>query len=128
MKRRQASSAPGQSGFTLIEVLVALTIIAIALMAAIRATSALATSSEQLRLRTLAQWSADNRLAQIRIQNEQLVVGRRTYDCSQLGIPLTCQEDVLAMPHPAFRHVEINVLDPRDNHRLTRLVAYPGRF
>ena len=54
-----------ERGFTLIEVLIAMTIAAVALMAAIRATASLAVSSADLRSRTLAQWSAENRLAQI---------------------------------------------------------------
>ncbi len=49
-------------GFTLIEVLVALTIISIALMASLRAVGSITASSADLRARTLAQWSAENRL------------------------------------------------------------------
>ncbi|MFT4101074.1 MAG: type II secretion system minor pseudopilin GspI [Burkholderiaceae bacterium] len=116
------------AGFTLIEVLVALAIIGVALMASIRATGSLASSSETLRMRTLALWSADNRLAMVRIQAEQLPLGRRTFDCSQMGVPLSCQEEVLATPNQLFRQVIVTVVDSRDNHRLARLVAFPGRL
>lgn len=98
-------------GFTLVEILVALTIVAIALMASIRAVGSLTTSASDLRGRTLAQWSAENRLSQIRIQREYPAVGRRNFDCSQGNLPLRCQEDVFGTPNPSFRRVEIQVYD-----------------
>ena len=119
------SARPG--GFTLIEVLVALTIVAVALMAAVRATSALAANSQELRLRTLAQWSAENRLAAIRIDGELPAPGRATYDCSQAGESLTCDEQVFAMPSPMFVRIEIAVLGGGDRRTLVRLVAFPSK-
>jgi general secretion pathway protein I len=114
-------------GFTLIEVLVALTICAVALIAALRATSTMTSNSEQLRLRTLAQWSAENRLAQIRIQNELPGVGRRTFECPQAGVALRCVEDVATMPEPTFRRVEVQVQDAT-GYVLARLIAFPSRL
>ncbi|HVL57710.1 MAG TPA: type II secretion system minor pseudopilin GspI [Burkholderiaceae bacterium] len=112
-------------GFTLIEVLVALTIVAIALMAALQATGALADSASQLRQRTLAQWSAENRLAQIRIQRGALPpLGRRTFDCSQADAVLVCTEEVFATPNAMFRRVEISVHAAESRHRLARLVGF----
>jgi general secretion pathway protein I len=98
-------------GFTLVEILVALTIVAIALMASIRAVGSLTTSASDMRSRTLAQWSAENRLSQIRIQREFPAVGRRNFDCSQGDLPLRCQEDVFGTPNPNFRRVEVQVFD-----------------
>ena len=43
-------------GFTLVEVLVALTIVSVALMASLRAVGVLTQGSVELRARTLAQW------------------------------------------------------------------------
>ena len=99
------------SGFTLVEILVALTIVAIALMASIRAVGSLTTSAGDMRARTLAQWSAENRLSQIRVQREYPAVGRRNFDCSQGDQPLRCQEDVFSTPNQSFRRVEIQVFD-----------------
>jgi general secretion pathway protein I len=115
-------------GFTLIEVLVALTIASVALMAALRATGALVQSSEELRLRTLAQWSAENRLSLLRIQNDLPVIGRREFDCSQAEAALTCQEDVFAMPAPNFRRVEVSVFAVSDRHRVARLVGFLSKL
>lgn len=98
-------------GFTLVEILVALTIVAIALMASIRAVGSLTQSAGDLRSRTLAQWSAENRLSQVRVQREFPAVGRRVFDCSQGDLPLRCQEDVFATPNGSFRRVEIQVFE-----------------
>jgi len=114
-------------GFTLIEVLVAMTIAAIALMAALRATGSLAVNGAELRARTLAQWSAENRLAQIRISGEWPALGRREFECSQAGVALLCREQVFGTPNPQFRRVEISVFDPASGHRLSRLVGFSTR-
>lgn len=55
-------------GFTMIEVLVALAIIAVALAASIRAVGSMANGTSDLHRRLLAGWSADNALAQLRSQ------------------------------------------------------------
>ena len=87
----------------------ALTIVAIALMASIRAVGSLTQSAGDLRSRTLAQWSAENRLSQIRVQREFPAIGRRSFDCSQGDLPLRCQEDVFAQANASFRRIEIQV-------------------
>lgn len=110
-------------GFTLIEVLVAMAIASVSLMAAIRATGALARSSGDLQARTMAQWSAENRLSEIRIQQQWPNVGEREFDCSQAGIVLTCKERVVATPNRFFRRVEVNV-HAADDHRLTQLTGF----
>ena len=51
----------------MIEVLVALAIIAVALAASLRAVGSLATGEAELHRRLLAGWSADNELAQLRL-------------------------------------------------------------
>jgi general secretion pathway protein I len=114
-------------GFTLVEVLVAMTIASIALMTAIRATGSLAVNSAELRSRTMAQWSAENRLSQIRISGEWPALGRREFDCSQAGIQLTCVEQVFQTPNPAFRRVEVGVFATGSDFRLSRLIGFSVR-
>lgn len=111
-------------GFTLIEVLVALTIVAVALMASLRAAGSMTLGSQDLRARMLAQWSAENRLAQIRVQGEWPDIGRVEFDCSQGGVVLACRQDVFPTPNASFRRIEIAVVDPADGHRLARLVGF----
>jgi general secretion pathway protein I len=123
-----ARSARHARGFTLIEVLIAMTIAAVALMAAIRATGSLAVNGADLRNRTLAQWSAENRLAQIRVSSEWPDPGRRQYDCSQANVTLVCREDVIQTPNPLFRRVEVSVFDEQGSFRLARLVGFSTRL
>ena len=58
------------AGFTLIEVMVALTIIAISLGALLNASGTQASSVTYLKQKTLAHWVAVNELTQVRIGNE----------------------------------------------------------
>ena len=60
-----------QRGFTLVEVLVALMIVAIALAALMIAVSGTARTSGYLRDKTLAQWIALNRITEVRLNTNQ---------------------------------------------------------
>ncbi len=105
------------SGFTLLEVLVALVIVGTALGASLRAVGSLTQNSNGLRASMMATWSAENRLSQIRLANLFPEVGTSAFDCSQDELPLTCNEEVLATPNPFFRRVEVSVFDSREPQR-----------
>lgn len=112
-------------GFTLVEVLVALTLVAIALMASLRATAALSTNGHELRQRALAQWSAENRLARMRIEREWPALGLRQGACPQAEVQLLCEEEIFATPNAQFRRVEIRVYPAQgDRIRLARLTGF----
>jgi general secretion pathway protein I len=61
------SAARSAAGFTLVEVLVALMVVAIGLAALMVAVSGTARTSGQLRDKTIAEWIALNRLAEVRL-------------------------------------------------------------
>lgn len=110
------------AGFTLLEVLVALAIVGTALGASLRAVGSLTQNSTDLRLSMMATWSAENRLAQIRIAKEWPPVGNRSFDCPQDGIAFVCQESVFSTPNPAFRRVEVSVVAADNpNRRIIKL-------
>ncbi len=114
-------------GFTLIEILVALTIVSIALMASIRAVGSLTLSAAELRHRTLAQWSAENHLALIRIQQGVLPpVGQQSYPCDQGDLPLRCDVIIQTTANPQFRRVDVRVFDASTSNgpRLARLIGF----
>jgi general secretion pathway protein I len=110
-------------GFTMIEVLVALAIIAIALAASLRAVGSLAASEADLHDRLLAGWSADNTLAQLRLAHAWPDVGEHSFDCSQGNLRLTCTQQVAATPNPVFRRVVVSVTTPGRSGNLAQLVT-----
>jgi general secretion pathway protein I len=109
-------------GFTMIEVLVALAIIAVALAASLRAVGSLATGEADLHRRLLAGWSADNELAQLRLTHSWPEIGSRSFDCSQGNLKLVCTDRVSATPNPIFRKVEVLVTSPGVPGNLAQLV------
>jgi general secretion pathway protein I len=66
------SSRASSRGFTLVEVLVALTVVALGLTALMVAVSGTARTSGYLRDKTIAQWIALNRLTQVRLMVNKL--------------------------------------------------------
>jgi len=107
----------------MIEVLVALAIIAVALAASLRAVGSLATGESQLHQRLLAGWSADNALARLHLQHAWPDVGSTSFDCSQGNLQLMCTESVTATPNPVFRRVEVSVTSPGVSGNLAQLVT-----
>ena len=110
-------------GFTMIEVLVALAIIAVALAASLRAVGMLANDEAELHRRLLAGWSADNALAELHLTRVWPELGTQTFDCPQGNLPLTCTERVSATPNPLFRRVEVSVTTPGRAGNLAQLVT-----
>lgn len=64
-------------GFTLLEVLIALAVLALAMGAVIKATSDYTSNQSYLRDRTMAMWVARNVLVEFQIRDEWLSVGER---------------------------------------------------
>lgn len=112
-------------GFTLIEVLVALAILAIALAAAARASSMSISSSETLKQRLLANWVAQNRLAEHGARRDWPDVGTKSGETEQGGLPMRWEERVSATPNTRFRRMEIAVYPASaPDHEAARLVGY----
>jgi general secretion pathway protein I len=63
--------APGDEGFTLVEVLVALVILAVAAAGLIGAAEAHVDSIRALETRAAAQWVAENRIVELTVSNER---------------------------------------------------------
>jgi general secretion pathway protein I len=73
------------AGFTLLEVLVALAVTAIALGAGLRAAGVLTDNAARLSDVMAAQWCADNELTGLRLSRTFPGVGDADFACEQLG-------------------------------------------
>ncbi|MDC8785461.1 type II secretion system minor pseudopilin GspI [Roseateles koreensis] len=114
-------------GFTLIEVLVALVIVAIALGAGIKAAGALTDNAERLRAISSAQWCAENQLTELRLSKQFPGIGDTDFSCDQLGRSYIGRLTVRATPNANLRRVDAVVSDPVSGHQL-QLSAILGRY
>lgn len=97
-----------ESGFTLIEVMVSLAILAVVAVAASRASSAYLSSVDVLRTRTLAHFVAQNSAADLRIQDTWLTANSAQTINAQgrdWQITMTVSQDIT----PALKKVNIAV-------------------
>ena len=114
-----------RDGFTLVEVLVALAIIAIALLAALRVAGGATNSIGELRGRLLAGWVAEDLLAESRARGEWPSPGIRRGTQRQGGIEFAWREEIIATPNFAFRRVDIRVFAaPEETHALAHLIGF----
>jgi general secretion pathway protein I len=112
-------------GFTLIEILVALAILAVALAATTRAAGVATDGALDTRQRLLATWAAENRVAELRARRIFPAPATTRFTTEQGGLALSIEETVTTTPNPTLRRVELAVAEGRDPARvLTKLVAY----
>jgi general secretion pathway protein I len=102
-------NAQRNQGFTLIEVLVALSIVAIALMAGLKATASLARNADRQTLSILAQVCAENELGRLKLLRQLPDTGITVVDCEQAGQSLQVTVSVQTTPNPNFRRVDAKV-------------------
>jgi general secretion pathway protein I len=98
-----------QQGFSLIEVLIGLSILAIALTAGIKALTQSVQTQTTIQQQYLAMLSANDALNKITLQKVWPEYDTRKTNCSQLNVPLVCVRSTFATPNPLFRRVVIEV-------------------
>ncbi|HXN16530.1 MAG TPA: type II secretion system minor pseudopilin GspI [Usitatibacter sp.] len=123
--RGSAGARAAQRAFTLIEILIALAILAVALAATTRAASVATDGALETRQRLLATWAAQNRVAELHARRLFPSPSTSRSSAEQGGLSLEIEETVSATDNPTIRRVELTVADARNRARvLTRLTAY----
>lgn len=99
-------------GFTLVEVLVAVAVLAIAMAAVISAMARQADNAGYLKQKTLALLVAHNRLAELQIQGKTPGTGRADGKVEMSGVEWKWQTEVRPTEDDRLRRVEITVSGP----------------
>ncbi|WP_315124479.1 type II secretion system minor pseudopilin GspI [Comamonas antarctica] len=113
-------------GFTLIEVLVALGIVAIALLAGTQATSALTRNAQRQTDMLLGQLCAENELVRMRLSQQMPPVGDSSGTCEQAGKLFNVTLVVRPTPNPSFRRADVKVSD--GHYPVLSITSIVGRF
>ena len=112
-------------GFTLVEVLVALAVLAIALAAVMRAMAQAIDTTATLREHEVALWVAQNRLAQHQMSQDWPSTDTTDGDADMGGRKWYWREQVSATPEPKMRRLEITVRETADSKdTVAKLVGY----
>ncbi len=96
-----------QTGFTLLEVLIALAIVSVALAACVRALGLSAGGAQAMRERSLALQAAENRLAEIRLLRAFPNPGGESEPCPQGPLPLVCEQEIQDSSNSSFRQITL---------------------
>lgn len=118
------------AGFTLIEVLVATAVIAIALAAIIRSTGLNVANAAYLRDKTFAHWVAMNQMADLQIKRTYPPIGKKSGREEMAGRDWFWTREVKQSPDKDIRRVEIRVRmeEKKDGPALTELTGFFTRF
>ena len=104
-----------QNGFTLIEVLVAMVILSISLMAAIKVVSEVTRSASYLQDKTIAQWVAVNKLTEMRLAKEVPKAGHYDGEDEMAGRTWHWDIEVKTTFDPRLRLVNVGVKPASDS-------------
>ena len=117
-----------QSGFTLLEILVALAIISIVMLATLHGSSSAVRNSGYLKLRTLAHWVAMNKAAELRLAREWIPLDRAEGETVMAGQEWHWEIIGQNTKDPDLRRADIGVWEKKkESDPLASLVVYVGR-
>ncbi|RUO75785.1 type II secretion system minor pseudopilin GspI [Idiomarina seosinensis] len=119
-----ALKSPPQSGFTLIEVMVALAIFALAAVAALQAASGHISGLSSLQDKTYAQYVASNRLAELALQRSWPISDNKTGEAMMGDQRWRWQQQVTETVTPNVVAVTVSVGRAGDEGEAIQLVSY----
>ncbi|MFT4196557.1 MAG: type II secretion system minor pseudopilin GspI [Pseudoxanthomonas sp.] len=123
--RRPRTRRAAPSGFTLIEVLVAVAIVAVILIAGLQASMALGRQTQHQFDAIVAQWCAENALADLRLGHKMPDIGEESFTCEQVGHTLSGTLESRSTPNTNFRLIKVSMRDAQGGPILS-MVAVAG--
>lgn len=112
-----------EAGFTLLEVLVALVIVGLGLMAVFSQLNQSLVTASLLRERTLAHWVAMDRIAELRLAGELPDIGETSDDIAMAGIEWSYMLKFSDVGIENFRRVDVTVSFADDPDRVISEMA-----
>jgi general secretion pathway protein I len=122
-QRRRTSS-----GFTLLEVLVALAVLAIALGAIIKVAIDSTATVSYLRDRTLAGWVASNKITELLLSSDWPAPGESQGSARMGDRDWSWRLQIGTTDDADLRRLDVSVSSPGSEQVLVELVAFKGRF
>jgi len=117
-------------GFTLLEVLIALAVLALSAAAVLRQTQLGIQQQQVLELKSSAMWIADDAIARLSAQPQWPEPGRSENKVAVRGQEWTVVTDVQTTPEPTLRKivVSVNVSGQPEDSALASFTAYRGQY
>ena len=123
-----ARGLPRCTGFTLIEVMIALLVIALGVAAVINTTSESGWKSSQLRQKTLASWVAQNQIAEFRARRVWNNATRHSGEVEMAGATWEWELRITATDDPDLRRLDVDVYLADDEQLKASLTGFVGRL
>jgi len=118
----------GSQGFTLLEVMVALAVVAIGLGAVITEASRNISNASLLEEKTLAHWVATNKVVEMQVGNEWPSAGERKGDVGMAGRDWYWRTIVIDTMDERVKRIDVEVRTESGSERPTaRVIAYLGQ-
>jgi general secretion pathway protein I len=114
-------------GFTLIEVLIALAVVALALLGLTRVAALQVRDFDALRERTLAGWVAANVLEETRLAATMPSTGRSDGRVELAARSWRWTRDVSTTPDPSVRRIDIKVFEGESNEPVAALSGFTSQ-
>ena len=121
-------SKRAQTGFTLLEVMVALAIAAIGLGAISKSMTSQVDVADRLKQRSLATWVASNRMAELRMYRQFSSAGGQSGEAEMGGITWRVEEEYSTTADPNISRVDIAVFASEDDREVVSLTSYLARY
>lgn len=117
-----------QRGFTLLEVMVALAVFAVAAIALLLQSNQGVNQTLYLEEKSYALWIAENQLDQLRLNKQWPALGKRPSSVTQFNRNWSVSTSVTGTDEKSLRRVEVTVSREGSHTALATLLSYIGQY